>query len=147
MARLDRLVIGGERQIDRDQRSAFLRRVLEMLKQPPGIGVFEIIRRKLLLIPQEHIAIGHAGVVVRQVVNALDALDIHRQPFEPIGQFPRHWRAFMAAHLLEIGELRHLHAVAPDFPAQPPGAERRRFPVVLHKSNIMGVAIDADGVQ
>jgi hypothetical protein len=62
-----------------------------------------------------------------------------------VGQFARHRRAFDAADLLEIGELRDFHAVAPAFPAKPPGAERRAFPVVLDKADVVQQRIDADG--
>ena len=82
-----------------------------------------------------------------EVEDAVDALHVHRQPFEPVGQLARDRRAFEARDLLEVGELRHLHAVAPAFPAQPPGAERRRFPVVLDEADVVELGIDADGVE
>ena len=53
----------------------------------------------------------------------------------------------MPADLLEIGELRHLHAVAPDLPAEPPGAERGALPVILDKADVMERRVDADGLQ
>ena len=118
-----------------------------MLEQLFGVGSFEIIGAELLLVLQEHVAIGNAGIVVGQIVNALDALDIHGKPFEAVGQLARHRRAIMAGHLLEIGELADFHAVAPHFPAQAPGAQRGAFPVILHKAHIMLGAVDADGVQ
>ena len=46
-------------------------------------------------------------------------------------------RAFDARDLLEIGELADFHAVAPAFPAQPPGAEGRTFPIVLDKADVV----------
>src|SRR3546814_11375927 len=71
------------------------------------------------------------GVGEAQVVHIVDVLDVHGQPFEPIGDLARDRLAVKAAHLLKIGELDHLHPVAPHFPAEPPGAKRWRFPVVL----------------
>jgi len=50
-----------------------------------------------------------------QVEDAITPLHIHRKPFEPIGQLARYRRAFKTGNLLEIGELRNLHAVAPAF--------------------------------
>jgi hypothetical protein len=41
--------------------------------------------------------------------------------------------------------LRHLHAVAPHFPAEPPGAERRRLPVVLDEADVVVLLVDSDG--
>ena len=73
-----------------------------------------------------------------------DILHVHGQPFEPVGEFARDRQAVEAAHLLKIGELRHLHAVAPDLPAETPGAERRRFPVVLDEADVVLGEIDAD---
>jgi hypothetical protein len=55
--------------------------------------------------------------------------------------------ALEARDLLEIGELRDFHAVAPAFPAEPPGAQRRAFPVVLDEAQIVDRRIDADGVE
>ena len=49
--------------------------------------------------------------------------------------------------MLEVGELRHFHAVAPHFPAETPGTERRTLPVILDEANIVIVAVDADGEQ
>ena len=60
---------------------------------------------------------------------------------------PSHRPAFQAAGLLEIGELGDFHAVQPDFPAQAPGAERRRFPVVLDEAQVVHQRIDAERHQ
>ena len=97
----------------------------------------------------EHVAIEHGRaavrIVERQVVDAAAIEQIHRETLQPVGQFDRDRIAFDAADLLEIGELRHLHAVAPDLPAEAPGAERRAFPVVLHEADVVARGIDADG--
>ena len=52
--------------------------------------------------------------------------------------------AVEAADLLEIGELRHLHAVAPHLPAEAPGAERRALPVVLDEADVVQLRVEAD---
>ena len=52
-----------------------------------------------------------------EIEDAADALDVHGEAFKPIGDFARNRIAIKAADLLEVGELRHFHAVAPDFPA------------------------------
>src|SRR3546814_6204308 len=77
------------------------------------------------------------GVGEAQVVHIVDVLDVHGQPFEPIGDLARDRLAVKAAHLLKIGELGHLHPVAPHFPAEPPGAKRWRFPVVLDEADVV----------
>ena len=50
----------------------------------------------------------------------------------------------MPADLLKIGELADFHTITPDFPAKPPRAKRRAFPIVLHKSDVMHLHIDAN---
>ena len=45
--------------------------------------------------------------------------------------------AINAANLLEVGELRHLHAVEPDFPSQTPGAQRWVLPIVFHEADVV----------
>ena len=84
------------------------------------------------------------GAVEVEIVDALDALHIHRQPLEPVGQLGRDRVAFDAADLLEIGELADLHAVEPDLPAEAPGAERRALPIVLDEADVVARGIDAE---
>ena len=106
-----------------------------------GIGILEIVARIFLLGLPEHLAIGDAlgpGAAVEiEVEDIVDALHIHGEALEPVGELARDRRAVEPADLLEIGELRHFHAVAPHFPAQPPGAERRAFPVVLDEADVV----------
>jgi hypothetical protein len=102
-----------------------------------GLGELEIVPGIFLLRLKEDVAVGDLSVafaaVEVEIKDAVDALHVHRQPLETIGELARHRRAFEAGDPLEIGELRDFHAVAPAFPAEPPGAQRRRFPVVLDK--------------
>ena len=126
-------------------------RHLELLEQHRGVGEFEIVPGVFLLGLQEDVAIGDllvvAAAVEVEIVDALDALHVHRQPLEPVSELARDRRAFEAGDLLEIGELRDLHAVAPAFPAEPPGAERRALPVVLDKADVVDRRVDADDLQ
>ena len=82
-----------------------------------------------------------------EVVDVVDALHVHGEALEPVGQLAGDGIAVEAADLLEVGELRHLHAVAPHFPAEPPGAERRALPVVLDEADVVVLGVDADGVE
>ena len=98
----------------------------------------------------EHVAVGgftQRAVAPDQIVDAVDALDIHRQTLQAVGDFAGYRFALEAADLLEIGELRHFHAVQPDFPAETPGAQRRVFPVVFNKADVMNGGIDAQLFQ
>ena len=147
MARLDRLLVGRDRQARGEAILALGHRLAEQVEQGFGIGHLEVPARHLPLVFEEHVAIGHAPPVEIEVVHIVDALEIHRQPFQPVGQFARHRLAVEPAHLLEIGELRHLHPVAPDLPAQPPRAQRRAFPIIFHEADIVLERINPDHAE
>jgi len=123
----------------------------ELLEQHVGVGIFEIVPGIFLLGLQEHVAIGDLvgalAAIEIEIVDAVDALHIHRKPLEPVGELARDRRAFDARDLLKISELRHFHAVAPALPPEPPRAERRTFPIVLDKADVMQMRIDADRFQ
>ncbi len=74
-------------------------------------------------------------------------LEIHDDAVQPIGDLDADRIQGQAAGLLEVGELGDLLAVEPDLPAQAPGAQCGRFPVVLHKAHIVTGQIQADGFQ
>src|SRR5690606_22099544 len=84
---------------------------------------------------------------VDQVVHRIDALQVHGQAFQAVGDLAGHRIALDAADLLEVGELGDFHAVEPDFPPQAPGAEGRRFPVVLDEADVMHQGVHADAAQ
>ena len=56
------------------------------------------------------------------VVNVLDALNIHSQPFQAVSYLNRDGLNVLTADLLKIRELRYFHAVEPNFPAKSPRA-------------------------
>src|ERR1700758_1011237 len=92
-----------------------------------SVGQLKIIGGEFPLGPLEDLAIsdaiGPCRPVVVEIEHALDTLNIHCQPLEPIGQLGRNRVAFDSANLLEIGELANLHSVNPDLPAEAPGAQ------------------------
>src|SRR5439155_17750458 len=51
------------------------------------------------------------------------------------------------AKLLEIRPLGDLHPVAPDLPAEPPGAESRLLPVVLDETDVVAAQVDPDRLE
>src|SRR5918998_5997843 len=108
MTCLQTLVIRGQCDAAPDQRLAFRLGVAEMLEKAAGIRGLEVEFRKLALGPLEYLAVGNAAIakcaVEIEIVDALDPLDIHRQPFETVSQLGRDRIAFDATHLLEIGE-------------------------------------------
>ena len=147
VAGLQALVVGRQRQPALQDRCAMLLGVGEVAEQQLGVGDLEIERRIFALGLQEDVAVGHAMAVEVEIVDVLDALDVHGQPLEAVGQLARDRAAVEAADLLEIGELRHLHAVAPDLPAQAPGAQGRAFPVVLDEAQVVQAGVDAQRVE
>ena len=146
MARLETLIVGrqGKRRLMPQQALALGFGVGKVRRQTSSVGRFEVERRILPLCLQEQLAIGAAAAVEVEIEHVLDPLDIHRQTLEPIGQLTRDRLAIEPADLLEVGELGDLHAVAPDLPAQAPGAQRRALPVILDEANVVRQRIDAD---
>src|SRR5882762_7471565 len=116
VACLQDLVIGRQRELLREQALALLLGVGEMAKQDLGIGALEIVFRVFAFGLVKDFAVTEA-VVEFEIVDVLDALHIHGQALETIGDLGGHRRAVETADLLEIGELTHLHTVAPHFPA------------------------------
>jgi hypothetical protein len=102
---------------------------------------FEIEAGIFLLGLEEDVAISDLvlalAAVEIEIEHAIDALHIHGEPLQAVGQLARDGIAIEAADLLEIGELRHLHAVAPHLPAEAPGAQRRALPVVLDEADVV----------
>ncbi len=70
-------------------------------------------------------------------------LQEHGDALEPVGDLARDRRQVDAAHLLEVGELRDLHAVEQHLPADAPGAQRRRLPVVFLEADVVLARVDA----
>src|SRR5256885_11826777 len=84
-----------------------------MIRRPPRSTLFPyttLFRSVVSLAPQD-------------VVDALDTLQVHREALEAVGDLAGHGAAVEAADLLEVGELRDLHAVQPHLPPQAPRSE------------------------
>ncbi|MPM97127.1 hypothetical protein SDC9_144300 [bioreactor metagenome] len=155
MRGLEHLLIGRQRQLGFHQVLGLLFVRAEGGEQKLGVGMLEVVGRLLHLVLVEHVAIGQLAAttvttrVIRpdQVVHVLHALQIHGQALQTIGDLAGCGLAVDATHLLEIGELRHLHAVEPDFPAQAPCAQRRVFPVVLDEADVVLLQVKAQRFQ
>ena len=138
----------GQNQTAREQRPGECEMPVEEVPVKRGeltsghLDLAEHILRLLDLFAKPDLAVFHARRPV-QIEHALDPLQRHRDPFEPVGQLRRHGRELDAAGLLEVGELRNFLAVEEHLPADAPRAERRRFPVVLFEPDVMLPRIDA----
>ena len=120
-----------------------------MLQQRCRIRMIEVPVGEFNLGAVKDIAIALAALLARdpvpvEVVDIVDPLNEHCQTLETVSQFERDRIAFQTADLLEIGELRDFHPVAPDFPAEAPGSESGRFPVIFDKTDVVGGGIKAD---
>ena len=96
----------------------------------------EDVLRLLDFLAQPDVAVLHARRPL-EVVDAVDPLQHHRDALEAVGQLRRDRRQLDPAGLLEVGELRDLQAVEQHLPADAPGAERRRLPVVLLEADVV----------
>jgi hypothetical protein len=102
----------------------------------------EGVLRLLDLLLHPHLAVLHAAAPL-EVEDVVHALQEHRDALEAVGDLAGDRLEIHAAHLLEIGELRDLHAVEQHLPADAPGAERRRLPVVLFEADVVLPRVDA----
>ena len=125
--------------------------VVELLAHHLDVGDLEVVGRELALVLKEDVAVGHGRAVGQvapdEVVDARDALRVHGDALEAVGDLYRHRVALDAAHLLEVGELRDLHAVEPDLPAKAPGAQRGALPVVLDEADVVLGRVESDGLE
>jgi len=116
MRGFDHLLIGRQNQFVLQQPPAGGFMGVELHRQHGGVGLVEVIDRLLDLVLKKHVAVGdRAEWALRpnDVEDAFLALDIHPETFEAVGDFAHHRPAVEPAHLLEVGELRNLHAVEP----------------------------------
>jgi hypothetical protein len=111
-----------------------------------GIAAVKAVLRELLLFSEANVAIGPVSRPA-QIIDALGALQKGADAFEPIGKFDGNGVEVQAAALLEVSELGDLETVEQNLPADTPGAERRRFPVVFLEANVMLAQVDADRGQ
>ena len=94
--------------------------VVEAGEQVFDVSLFEVIAGHFHLVLVEHIAIGHLArrpIRPHQIVNAVYALQVHRNTLDAVSNFAGDRIALKTTRLLKVGELRHFHAVQPDLPA------------------------------
>ena len=121
-----------------------------MTEQRFSIRMFKVVRRLFHFILMKHVSVKHFAARPfgpDEVVDTLNALQVHRESFKPVGDLAGRRCAIEATHLLKIGELRDFHPIEPDFPTQPPSPEGWILPVVLYKANVMLSRVDAQRHQ
>ena len=149
VAALHDAVVCGQRQLALQAGMALGLVVVKLLTHHLDVGDLKVVSAKLALVLQEHVAIGHGRAVGQvaphQIVDRVDALGVHGDTLQAIGNLDGHGVDLDTAHLLEVRKLRDLHAVEPDLPAKAPGAQGRALPVVLDKTDVMVVGVQANG--
>ena len=150
MRGFQRLFVGGQRQsgFRQLQRHFFCR--FKLGEKAVHVGMLKVVGGLLALVLLMHVAVANDALRrgrPDEVIDAIDVLQIHGDALQAVGELAHHRLAFQPACLLEVGELRDFHAVHPYFPAQPPGAEGRRFPVVLDETHIVHCRVNADGAH
>ena len=135
-----------------DQALALSFAKFEMLPRAWHIRGFKVVDRELLLVGQAHVSVLHfpAGVRIARpddVVDGIDVLEKGAQAFESVGQFGRDGIEIHAPALLEVGELCDFEAIEHDLPSDAPRAERRRFPVIFFKLDVVLPQVNADRAQ
>ena len=81
------------------------------------------------------------------VVNRINILQKCRDPFQPVGELGGNRQQVDSSALLEISELRDLEPIEHHLPADPPGAERWRFPVVFFELDVVLSKINPNRAQ
>ena len=116
------------------------------LLQPLDVGDFKVVGAVLNFWVTVDFGKGVDAVDIN-VPDLLFVLQIHDNAVQPVSNLDANWVERQATRLLKIGVLSNFLPIQPDFPAQSPSAQSRRFPVIFHKTNIMFGAIQADCFQ
>src|SRR4051794_37823864 len=106
----------------------------------------EVVLRKLVLVLLPHGAVAETGAPF-DVVDRRLAREEHRQALDAIRDLGGDRREVDAAGLLEVCELRDLHAVEEDLPPHAPRAEGGRLPVVLLEANVVAGQVESECAQ
>ena len=116
---LEDVRVRRDRQPHVDEPLRLGRVALEEVAVGLDVGVVEVVARHLVLALPERLAVADP-LRVLHVLEVRHALERHHDPLDAVGQLDGDGVEILPAHLLEVGELRDLHAVEPDLPAQAP---------------------------
>ena len=151
VARLQDVGVGGHRQPSLDHAGGLRDIVLVEPSVDLNIGIIQVVAAHLVLLLAEGLTVGDDAAVglarICDVLEMRDALLRHQDALHAVGQFNRDRPQILPTDLLEIGELRDLHAIQPYLPAKPPCSDRWLGPVVLDETHVVGVEVDPEGLQ
>src|SRR4051812_26574813 len=143
---LEHLVVRGQGQVALEQLAALHLPVVEVPLEHADRRLLEVVDRPLALVLAVDLAPGHTRRPLEVEHRAL-ALEEHREALGAVGDLRRDELDLDPAELLEVRPLRDLHPVAPDLPAEAPGAERRLLPVVLDQAHVVLREVDAERLE
>jgi len=118
----------------------------EVLRINPKRQVPVLIDGDLELFDSTHVSVGE-GLVPHHVVHRLDAGQEHGDTLQAVGDLRGNRREVDASRLLKVGELRDLHSVHHNLPADTPGPERGRLPVVFLETQVVVRQRDAQTLE
>src|SRR5271166_1927386 len=122
-----------------------------MLPRLLNIGALKVIDRELQLLLQPDLAILYWPFIranhPRDVVDAVHVLEKSRYTLQAIGQLNGDGIQVKATALLEVSELRDLQPIKHHLPADAPGAQGRRLPVVFFELDVVFAQINAQRGQ
>src|SRR5438874_1855508 len=143
---LEREVIRGKNELLRETSLRFRFVGVEQLPMQIDVGDLEVVLREFEFFLLAHGTVAKTAAPF-DVIDGCLARDEHRQPFQSVRDLRADRREIDAAGLLKIRELRDLHAVEEDLPADAPCAEGRRLPVVFLEADVVAREIESDGAQ
>ena len=88
--------------------------IIDISEKGIDIDMFKIKGGHLYFVLPKNITIGNyaiGAVSPYNVINAVDALKVHSDSLDAIGDFTTHWVTLQPTHLLEVSELRYLHSI------------------------------------
>ena len=155
MTGLEHHFVSRKRKIQVHQTLGFAFKVIKLMQELDRVARLKVVMALFDFVLMEYVTVGQGtgrtvGILparINQVKDVVAVLQVHRQTFETVGDFTGDGLTLQTAHLLEVRKLRHFHTVHPHFPTETPGAERRVFPVVFHKTDIVDFGINPQGTE
>ncbi len=143
MRALERALVGREDDPRREAAPGLVLVAIELPAQEVDVGDLEVVLRELVLVLPAHLPVVHTVRHPADVVDRLLQAEEHRDALEAVGELAGDRGELDASGLLEVGELRDLHAVEHHLPADAPRAQGRCLPVVLLEAQVVDREIDS----
>ena len=142
----ERRLVGGKHEPGGERAARLRLGALEDGHRELGVGDLEAVAGELDFVAAAHLAV-RGALAPHHVEDGVELVQEHRDALEPVRDLGGDGREIDAARLLEVRELRDLHAVHEHLPADAPGSERGRFPVVLLEAHVVVGERHAEALQ